>query len=159
MAQAGVAPVPVASPAIPVPSPAATPPPTVSPLSPSASTSTNIAGDGVTDVAELARLLSLIRQTEAQENTVARSIVIGEFSVLAARVPHSFIPALQALSRNEAAVMRFLGWGRSNPDIGMLMNCNETTVRSHMNNAIRKLQVDGMRELNSIAGLLFHPLD
>jgi DNA-binding CsgD family transcriptional regulator len=120
---------------------------------------TGLAGEGVTDVAELARLIGLIRTAESQENTAARTIVIGEFSVIASRVPDSFVQTLPTLSRNEAAVMRFLGWGRSNPDIGMLMNCNEATVRSHMNNAIRKLNVDGMRELNSLAGMLFHPLD
>jgi DNA-binding CsgD family transcriptional regulator len=123
------------------------------------SSAAGIAGDGVSDVAELARLLNMIRQTEAQEGTLARSIVIGEFSVLAQRVPQNLISILPTLSRNEAAVLRFLGWGRSNTDIGTLMNCNEATVRSHMNNAIRKLEMDGMRELNSLAGLLFHPVD
>ncbi len=117
------------------------------------------AGEGVSDVAELARLIGLIRQNEAHSGDAARSIVIGEFSVLAHRVPDALIGPLQTLSRNEAAVLRFLGWGRSNNDIGMLLNCNEATVRSHMNNAIRKLDLDGMRELNSLAGLLFHPVD
>jgi hypothetical protein len=32
-------------------------------------------------------------------------------------------------------------------------------VRTHMNNAIRKLELDGVRELNSLAGLLFLPID
>ncbi len=153
MAQAGVAPAQS-------PLPVAAQPTVAQKAAPAAQANLGaIAGDGVTDVAELARLLSLIRQNEAQDGIAARSIVIGEFSVIAARVPDSLIAALQSLSRNEAAVLRFLGWGRSNPDIGMLMNCNEATVRSHMNNAIRKLNVDGMRELNSVAGLLFHPLD
>ncbi|MEQ1540282.1 MAG: helix-turn-helix transcriptional regulator, partial [Sphingorhabdus sp.] len=62
-------------------------------------------------------------------------------------------------TRAESAVLRMLGWGRSNADIAMLLDSAETTVRSHMNNVIRKLELDGMRELMCIAGLLFHPLD
>jgi DNA-binding NarL/FixJ family response regulator len=155
MAQAGV----------PLPAPAAAPavqpavPALAKTVSGGQAAGAQIAGDGVTDVAELARLLGLIRQTEAVEGTAQRSIVIGEFSVLGNRVPESLIGALQSLSRNEAAVLRFLGWGRSNTDIAMLMNCNDATVRTHMNNAIRKLEMDGVRELNSVAGLLFHPVD
>lgn len=154
MAQAGVAaPLPTA------PSSHAALAPPKGTAGPTSTPSSAIAGDGVSDVAELARLLSLIRQTEAIEGTAQRSIVIGEFSVLGNRVPANLIGALQTLSRNEAAVLRFLGWGRSNTDIAMLMNCNDATVRTHMNNAIRKLEMDGVRELNSVAGLLFHPVD
>jgi DNA-binding NarL/FixJ family response regulator len=112
-------------------------------------------GEGVTDTAELARIVELLRASEQ----VKRDIVIGEFSVGGARVPVHHIPALQTLTRNEAAVLRFLGWGRANADIGTLLNMTENTVRTHMNNAIRKLELDGVRELNSLAGLLFLPLD
>jgi DNA-binding NarL/FixJ family response regulator len=54
--------------------------------------------------------------------------------------------------------MRFLGWGRSNSDIASLLNIHENTVRTHLNNAIGKLEVDGSRGLACLAGLLFHPL-
>lgn len=111
-------------------------------------------GDGVTDTAELARIVEMLRASEA----TARDIVIGEFSVSGARVPIHQIAALQTLTRNEAAVLRFLGWGRANADIGTLLNMTENTVRTHMNNAIRKLELDGVRELNSLAGLLFLPV-
>jgi DNA-binding NarL/FixJ family response regulator len=88
-----------------------------------------------------------------------RDVAVGEFVVAGTRVPLTLIAPLQTLTRTEAAVLRFLGWGRSNADIANLLNMNENTVRSHITNAIQKLDVDGARELNSVAGLLFHPLD
>ncbi len=118
-----------------------------------------LAGEGVTDPGELLRLINLIRQTEAESKAAEKTIVIGEFSVTAARVPETFIGQLPGLTRTEAAVMRMLGWGRANQDIAMLLDSNENTVRTHMNNIIRKLDLDGMRELITLAGLLFHPLD
>jgi DNA-binding CsgD family transcriptional regulator len=129
------------------------------PPRPAAGHAAPIAGEGVTDTADLLRLVALLKQAEAVTGVVERMIVIGEFSVIASRVPESFVAPLQALTRTEAAVLRMLGWGRSNADIGMLLDCNENTVRTHMNNMIRKVALDGMRELMCLAGLLFHPLD
>ena len=116
-------------------------------------------GEGVTDPEELKKLIMLLQQAEAVTQTAIEDIQIGEFLVEGARVPVTFVEGLQALTRTEAAVLRFLGWGRSNADISVLLNVNDNTVRTHMNNAVRKLGVDGMRELNSIAGLLFHPVE
>jgi DNA-binding NarL/FixJ family response regulator len=113
----------------------------------------------VTDPAELARLISLIRAAETADTTPVRDVAVGEFVVAGTRVPLTLIAPLQTLTRTEAAVLRFLGWGRSNADIANLLNMNENTVRSHITNAVQKLDVDGARELNSVAGLLFHPLD
>jgi DNA-binding NarL/FixJ family response regulator len=118
-----------------------------------------LAGEGVSDPSELLRLIGLIRQAEADNQMAERTIVIGEFSVPATRVPETFIGQLPGLTRMEAAVMRMLGWGRANNDIAMLLDSNENTVRTHMNNIIRKLDLDGMRELITLAGLMFHPLD
>jgi DNA-binding NarL/FixJ family response regulator len=118
-----------------------------------------IAGDGVRDTDELLRLVALLKQAEANSGAAERMIVIGEFSVTAARVPVTYIAGLQLLTRAEASVLRMLGWGRANSDIAMLLDSNENTVRTHMNNVIRKLELDGMRELITLAGLLFHPLD
>jgi DNA-binding NarL/FixJ family response regulator len=118
-----------------------------------------VAGAGVTDPAELARLITLIRAAESANAAPARDVTVGEFVVTGTRVPITLIEPLQTLTRTEAAVLRFLGWGRSNADIANLLNMNENTVRSHINNAVQKLDVDGARELNSVAGLLFHPLD
>ena len=55
--------------------------------------------------------------------------------------------------------MRMLGWGRTNAVMAMLLDSNENTVRTHMNNVIRKIQLDGMRELIALSGLLFHPME
>ena len=118
-----------------------------------------VAGAGVTDPAELTRLINLIRAAESADTAQVRDVAVGEFVVTGTRVPITLIAPLQTLTRTEAAVLRFLGWGRSNPDIANLLNMNENTVRSHINNAVQKLDVDGTRELNSVAGLLFHPLD
>lgn len=115
-------------------------------------------GEGVSDPAELARLIDLLRR--AEDNGRRRAdLRIGEFLVDGVRVPLSFIAGLQSLTRTEAAALRLLGWGRSNADIALLLGMNESTVRSHLNSAVTRLGVDGMRQLGGIAGLLFHPLD
>jgi DNA-binding NarL/FixJ family response regulator len=116
-------------------------------------------GQGITDTQELARLIALVRSAEAEAAPVRPDLMIGEFTVPGDRVPLTFLDGLKTLTRMESAVMRFLGWGRANDDIARLLDITETTVRTHMNNAIRKLGVDGTRELIGLAGLLFHPLD
>jgi DNA-binding NarL/FixJ family response regulator len=116
-------------------------------------------GEGISDAAELARLIALVRATETQNASHHADMVIGEFTVPGSRIPITFAGGLQQLSRSEAAVMRFLGWGRSNADIASLLGISEATARTHMNNCVQKLDVDGIRELIGLAGLLFHPLD
>ncbi len=118
-----------------------------------------MAGEGVADTAELMRIVQMLRQAESASSTTETLIVIGEFSVPASRIPDTYIAQLQTITRAEAAVLRLLGWGRANTDIAMLLDSNENTVRTHMNNVVKRLNVDGMRELITLAGLLFHPLD
>ena len=118
-----------------------------------------MAGEGVADTAELMRLVRMLRMAEAATPATETLIVIGEFSVPATRIPDTYIAQLQLLTRAEAAVLRLLGWGRANSDIAMLLDSTEATVRTHMNNVVKRLNVDGMRELITLAGLLFHPLD
>jgi DNA-binding CsgD family transcriptional regulator len=115
-------------------------------------------GEGVTSPSELSRIIELLRQTEERSRS-RPDMRVGEFLVDGARVPLSFVAGLQSLTRTEAAALRLLGWGRSNGDIGLMLGMNESTVRSHLNNAVSKLGLDGMRKLGCIAGLLFHPLD
>lgn len=117
------------------------------------------AREGAASTDELAQLVERLREAEARRDAHGREILIGEFTVAGWRVPLLHLAGLQTLTRNEAAVLRFLGWGRANGDIGTLLNMTENTVRTHMNNAIRKLDLDGVRELNSLAGLLFLPLE
>ena len=118
-----------------------------------------VQGTGVDDIAELAALIARIKSREQSNDAAQAQIRIGEFEVEGWRVPETFIGPLQKLSRTEAAVLRFLGWGRSNPDIASLLNVNDNTVRTHLNNAIGKLDVDGSRGLIALAGLLFHPVN
>ena len=73
-------------------------------------------GEGVTDPEELKKLINLLQQAEAVSQRSLQDIQIGEFLVEGARVPLTFVEGLQALTRTEAAVLRFLGWGRSNAD-------------------------------------------
>ena len=125
----------------------------------SAAPETDRAGAGIDDVEQLAMLIARIREKEQSSDAAQKEVMIGEFSVEAWRVPKSYIAPLQNLSRTEAAVMRFLGWGRSNADIASLLNINDNTVRTHLNNSIGKLEVDGSRGLIGLAGLLFHPVN
>ncbi|QTD56144.1 LuxR C-terminal-related transcriptional regulator [Parasphingorhabdus cellanae] len=116
-------------------------------------------GTGVDDIEQLAALIARIKDNEQATDAAQKELRIGEFQVEGWRVPESYLGPLQTLSRTEAAVMRFLGWGRSNADIASLLNIHDNTVRTHLNNAIGKLEVDGSRGLVALAGLLFHPVN
>jgi DNA-binding CsgD family transcriptional regulator len=122
-------------------------------------TASTLPGEGVSDTGELIRLMSLLRAAEIANAPKRRDLTIGEFIVSGARVPERYIAGLLLLSRNEAAALRFLGWGRTNADIATLLDMTESTVRTHMTNAIRKLALEGIRDLNSLAGLLFMQIE
>lgn len=109
--------------------------------------------------AELLSLLEQMRSAASRDPARQRQVTIGEFLVDGARVPLSLVQALQQLTRTEAAALRFAGWGRSNADIATLLAVSEGTARTHLNSAVNKLDLDGMRGLVALAGLLFHPLD
>ena len=108
---------------------------------------------------EMLALVTRMREAARRDPARQRDVGIGEFTVDGARVPLSLIAPLQGLTRTEAAVLRFAGWGRSNADIATLLAMSEGTARTHLNSAVRKLELDGMRALVALAGLLFHPLD
>lgn len=105
--------------------------------------------------ARLRELMRLLRK--ADENSGAEQI-IGEFRLPASRVPRRVADSIGKLTKTEVAVLRFLGWGRANKDIATLLAISENTVRVHLNNMCNKLELDGVRELNALAGLLFFPL-
>lgn len=111
------------------------------------------------EVDALLALIETMRRDAAADPTRQREIAIGEFLVDGARVPLNLAEGLQHLTRTEAAALRFAGWGRSNEDIAVLLAVSEGTVRSHLNSVIRKLELDGMRALIGLAGVLFFPLD
>ncbi len=108
---------------------------------------------------EMLALVTRMREAAQRDPARQRDVVIGEFTVDGARVPLSLIAPLESLTRTEAAVLRFAGWGRSNADIATVLAMSEGTARTHLNSAVRKLDLDGMRALIAVAGLLFLPLD
>jgi DNA-binding NarL/FixJ family response regulator len=108
---------------------------------------------------EMLALVTRMREAARRDPARQRDVMIGEFTVDGARVPLSLIAPLESLTRTEAAVLRFAGWGRSNADIATVLAMSEGTARTHLNSAVRKLDLDGMRALIAVAGLLFLPLD
>jgi DNA-binding NarL/FixJ family response regulator len=108
---------------------------------------------------EMLALVTRMREAAQRDPARQRNVMIGEFTVDGARVPLSLIAPLESLTRTEAAVLRFAGWGRSNADIATVLAMSEGTARTHLNSAVRKLDLDGMRALIAVAGLLFLPLD
>lgn len=106
----------------------------------------------------LAAIAELLRKADSLSGAPA-PVAIGEHMVEAARVPARHRESLMQLTAMELTCVRFLGWGRSNPDIATLLMISENTVRVHLTNVARKLELDGMRELAALAGLLFYPSD
>lgn len=111
---------------------------------------------GEDEEARLRELMRLLRQADARAGQ--EDVPVGEFRIPRSRVPQRHLGGVGTLTKTEVAVMRFLGWGRANADIATLLVISENTVRVHLNNMCRKLELDGVRELNALAGLLFHPL-
>lgn len=106
----------------------------------------------------LAAIAELLRKADALPGAAA-PVALGEHMVEAARVPARHRESLLRLTPMELTCVRFLGWGRSNADIATLLMISDNTVRVHLSNVARKLELDGMRELAALAGLLFYPAD
>lgn len=99
------------------------------------------------------------RRASGITSRAVRDPTLVDQMIDAARVPARHRDMLRQLTPMELACLRLLGWGRSNADIALLLVIAENTVRVHLNNAARKLELDGMRELAALAGMLFYPLD
>ncbi|MDP5279620.1 helix-turn-helix transcriptional regulator [Sphingomonas sp. DG1-23] len=112
----------------------------------------------MTEDERLAAIAELLRKADAMPGAPER-VALGEHMIEAARVPRRHREALLRLTPTEITCIRFLGWGRSNGDIATLLLMAENTVRVHLSNVARKLELDGMRELAALAGLLFYPSD
>ncbi|WP_231478344.1 helix-turn-helix domain-containing protein [Sphingomonas sp. UNC305MFCol5.2] len=112
----------------------------------------------MTEDERLAAIAELLRKADAMPGAPER-VALGEHMIEAARVPKRHREALLQLTPTEITCIRFLGWGRSNGDIATLLLMAENTVRVHLSNVARKLELDGMRELAALAGLLFYPSD
>jgi DNA-binding NarL/FixJ family response regulator len=106
----------------------------------------------------LAAIAELLRRSDAMP-AASPPVPLGEHMVEAARIPRRHRDALLKLTPMELTTIRFLGWGRSNGDIATLLLISENTVRVHLANVCRKLELDGMRELGALAGMLFYPAD
>lgn len=111
------------------------------------------------DDPRLAAIAALLKASDAVAGPAAPPVTLGEHIVEAARVPARHRATLLKLTPAELTCVRFLGWGRANPDIATLLMISENTVRVHLSNVARKLELDGMRELAALAGLLFYPSD
>lgn len=111
------------------------------------------------DADEEARLRELMRLLRKVDEKVEGEHTLGEFRIPAARMPQRHTDTMAALTKTEIAVLRFLGWGRANADIATLLAISENTVRVHLNNMCNKLELDGVRQLNAFAGLLFYPVN
>ena len=55
---------------------------------------------------------------------------------------------LESLSQKEAEVLHLLWQGRTNKEIALALNVEVTTVKSHIHNIYKKLQVKGRREVH-----------
>ncbi len=110
------------------------------------------------DTDEEARLRELMRLLRKADEQTGGEHTLGEFRIPAARIPQRHAETMAALTKTEIAVLRFLGWGRANGDIATLLAISENTVRVHLNNMCNKLELDGVRQLNAFAGLLFYPV-
>jgi len=105
-----------------------------------------------------ARVRELMRLLRKADEAAGEEQVLGGFRIPRSRIPARHSGTIGSLTKTEVSVLRFLGWGRANADIATLLAISENTVRVHLNNMCGKLQLDGVRELNALAGLLFHPL-
>ncbi len=95
--------------------------------------------------ARLHELMRLLRKADAREREEEH--LVGEYRIPRTRIPDRHLDSIGMLTKTEVAVLRFpLGWGRSNQDIAMLLVISENTVRVHLNNMCRKLELDGVRE-------------
>lgn len=108
---------------------------------------------------EEARVRELMRLLRKADETAQGEHVLGEHRIPVARIPQRHADSMAALTKTEIAVLRFLGWGRANADIATLLAISENTVRVHLNNMCNKLELDGVRQLNAFAGLLFYPVN
>jgi len=113
----------------------------------------------MTEDERLAAIAALLRQADGVPGAPRDGVTLGDEIVAAARIPQRHREALLRLTPMELTTIRFLGWGRSNTDIATLLLISENTVRVHLANVCRKLELDGTRELAALAGLLFYPAD
>jgi DNA-binding NarL/FixJ family response regulator len=90
------------------------------------------------------KLMDAIRAAARGESFLQPSIaakVVAEFSRLSAPRAVSRAELIEPLSSRELEVLRQLSLGRSNKEIGVVLNLAEGTVKNHMTNILGKLGV------------------
>jgi DNA-binding NarL/FixJ family response regulator len=90
------------------------------------------------------KLMDAIRAAARGESFLQPSIaakVVAEFSRLSAPRAASRAELIERLSSREVEVLRQLALGRSNKEIGVVLNLAEGTVKNHMTNILGKLGV------------------
>jgi DNA-binding CsgD family transcriptional regulator len=110
------------------------------------------------DDERLTAIAALLRASDGLAPALL-GMTLGDQIITAARIPQRHRAQLLKLTPMELTCMKFLGWGRSNADVATLLMIAENTVRVHFANVCKKLELDGMRELAALAGLLFYPAD
>ena len=87
------------------------------------------------------------QQIRAAIRTVAagQSLLPAEFSKLGESAAHT------ALSERELQVLQYIANGRSNVEIGQILQIGEDTIRSHVKSILKKLDAMGRTEAIAIA--------
>ncbi|GAA0212238.1 response regulator transcription factor [Saccharothrix mutabilis subsp. mutabilis] len=90
---------------------------------------------------EAAALVDAVRQVAAGDGVLAPSVTRRLIAEFAAAPPKSRPAALDALTEREVEVLRCLGEGLSNHQIGRKLHIGETTVKTHVSRVLTKLDL------------------
>ncbi|WP_309110714.1 response regulator transcription factor [Saccharothrix sp.] len=90
---------------------------------------------------EAAALVDAVRQVAAGDGVLAPSVTRRLIAEFAAAPPKTRPPALDALTEREVEVLRCLGEGLSNHQIGRKLHIGETTVKTHVSRVLTKLDL------------------
>ncbi|NUT98962.1 MAG: response regulator transcription factor [Saccharothrix sp.] len=90
---------------------------------------------------EAAALVDAVRQVAAGDGVLAPSVTRRLIAEFAAATPKPRPAALDALTDREVEVLRCLGEGLSNHQIGRKLHIGETTVKTHVSRVLTKLDL------------------
>ncbi|MEJ2854362.1 MULTISPECIES: response regulator transcription factor [unclassified Saccharothrix] len=90
---------------------------------------------------EAAALVDAVRQVAAGDGVLAPSVTRRLIAEFAAAAPKARPAALDALTEREVEVLRCLGEGLSNHQIGRKLHIGETTVKTHVSRVLTKLDL------------------
>ncbi|MEV0677557.1 response regulator transcription factor [Actinosynnema sp. NPDC050436] len=90
---------------------------------------------------EAPALVEAVRQVASGDGVLAPSVTRRLMREFASSAPRSRPPALDALTEREVDVLRCLGEGLSNHQIGRKLHIGETTVKTHVSRVLTKLDL------------------